>query len=72
VQGLLKTINANSPSVTQTDIWISLITFVVIYIALGSADLVLMLRYGRRDLDQQDGPGAEAGTAAPAAPALTY
>ncbi|HXO06830.1 MAG TPA: cytochrome ubiquinol oxidase subunit I [Solirubrobacteraceae bacterium] len=72
VQGLLKTINANSPSVTQTDIWISLITFVVIYIALGAADLVLMLRYGRRDLDQEDGPGAGAGTAAPAAPALTY
>ena len=28
VQGLMKTINANSPSVTSTDIWISLIAFV--------------------------------------------
>ena len=72
VQGLLKTINANSPSVTQTDIWISLISFVVIYLALGAADLFLMLRYSRRDLDQEDGPGAGAGAAAPAAPALTY
>jgi cytochrome d ubiquinol oxidase subunit I len=72
VQGLLKTINANSPSVTQTDIWISLISFVVIYLALGAADLFLMLRYSRRDLDQEDGPGAGAGAAAPASPALTY
>ena len=28
VQGLMKTINANSPSVTSTDIWISLVAFV--------------------------------------------
>ena len=48
VQGLMKTINANSPSVTSTDIWISLIVFVAIYIALGAADLVLMLHYGRK------------------------
>ena len=39
VQGLMKTINGNSPSVTTTDIWISLIVFVLIYIALGAADL---------------------------------
>ena len=51
VQGLMKTINANSPSVTSTDIWISLIAFVAIYVALGAADVVLMLRYSRRDLD---------------------
>ena len=47
----MKTVNANSPSVTSTDIWISLIAFVLIYIALGAADVVLMLRYARRDLD---------------------
>jgi cytochrome bd ubiquinol oxidase subunit I len=70
VQGLMKTVNANSPSVTSTDIWISLISFVVIYIALGAADLVLMLRYGRRDLDRQDAPDPDAG--AGAVPALTY
>ena len=50
VQGLMKTINANSPSVTATDIWISLIAFVLIYIALGAADLLLMLRYARKGL----------------------
>ena len=74
VQGLLKTVNANSPGVSATDIWISLITFVLIYIALGTADLVLMLRYGRRGLE--DAQAAEAGTdgspGVPVAPALTY
>jgi cytochrome bd ubiquinol oxidase subunit I len=69
VQGLMKTIDANSPSVTATDIWISLIAFVAIYIALGAADVVLMLRYSRRELeDGEDGDGAAAG----AMPALTY
>lgn len=75
VQGLMKTINANSPSVSSTDIWISLIAFVAIYIALGAADLVLMLRYGRKELDDghddTDGSGA-ASDGATTIPALTY
>ena len=72
VQGLMKTVNANSPSVTATDIWISLITFVLIYIALGAADVFLMLRYARRGLDDgHDEPPAPAPGAA-AVPALTY
>ena len=54
VQGLMKTINANSPSVTSTDIWISLIAFVLIYLALGAADLLLMLRYSRKGLEDDD------------------
>jgi cytochrome bd ubiquinol oxidase subunit I len=74
VQGLMKTINANSPSVTSTDIWISLIAFVAIYVALGAADLVLMLRYGRKELDQgdDDGGSGAAGAGATTVPALTY
>jgi cytochrome d ubiquinol oxidase subunit I len=74
VQGLMKTINANSPSVSSTDIWISLIAFVLIYIALGAADLFLMLRYGRKGLNHDDDAG-ESGAAGPGAttvPALTY
>ncbi len=71
VQGLMKTINANSPSVTSTEIWISLIAFVLIYIALGAADVYLMLRYSRRSLDDgTDGPAL--GGPATTAPALTY
>jgi cytochrome d ubiquinol oxidase subunit I len=72
VQGLMKTINANSPSVSATDIWISLIAFVLIYLALGAADLILMLRYARKDLDPDDGPdGTSPGAHAPT-PAMSY
>ena len=38
VQGLMKTSQAASPSVTATDIWISLTVFVLLYAALGVAD----------------------------------
>jgi cytochrome bd ubiquinol oxidase subunit I len=73
VQGLLKTVNANSPSVSTTDIWISLIAFVLAYVVLGAADLVLMLRYSRHGLAQAD---AEASSPSEgpdtAVPALTY
>ena len=71
VQGLMKTVNANSPSVSSTDIWISLIVFVLIYIALGAADLVLMLRYSRKGVEGGEG---EAGAAAEATttPAMSY
>jgi cytochrome d ubiquinol oxidase subunit I len=72
VQGLMKTINANSPSVTSTDIWISLIVFVAIYIALGAADLILMLHYGRKELGDEHDEGGEAGAGMSAIPALTY
>jgi cytochrome bd ubiquinol oxidase subunit I len=73
VQGLMKTINANSPAVSSTDIWISLIAFVLIYVALGAADLVLMLRYGRKELDNDDaGEAGAAGSGATTIPALTY
>jgi cytochrome d ubiquinol oxidase subunit I len=72
-QGLQKTINANSPSVSATEIWISLSAFVLAYIVLGAADLVLMLRYSRHGLAQADVEAAEGGDAAGTpVPALTY
>jgi cytochrome d ubiquinol oxidase subunit I len=73
VQGLQKTMNANSPSVSATDIWISLSALILIYIVLGAADLALMLRYSRRGLAQADDEAAGAGEA-PGEPvaALTY
>jgi cytochrome d ubiquinol oxidase subunit I len=52
VQGLMKTANGVSPSVSATDIWISIIVFLAIFVALGVADGWLMVRYGRRPLGQ--------------------
>jgi cytochrome d ubiquinol oxidase subunit I len=73
VQGLQKTVNANSPSVSVTEIWISLAVFVLSYIVLGAADLVLMLRYSRHGLAHADAEAAEpSGGAGGATPALTY
>jgi cytochrome bd ubiquinol oxidase subunit I len=65
-------VSADSPSVTSTDIWISLVSFVLIYIALGAADVFLMLRYARRGLDHEEAAESEVGPSVDAAPALTY
>jgi cytochrome d ubiquinol oxidase subunit I len=72
VQGLQKTADANSPSVSTTDIIISLSAFVLAYIVLAAADLVLMLRYSRRGLAQADAEAA-APSHAPGSPVpITY
>ncbi len=61
VQGLMKTADGVSPSVTTTWIVISLIVFVLLYIILIVVDLVLMLRYARRDFGTAaDSPESEA------------
>jgi cytochrome bd ubiquinol oxidase subunit I len=71
VQGLMKTAQAASPSVTSTDIWISLIVFVLLYSLLGVADAYLMVHYGRKDLDADphggDGGGSDGHGDTPAA-----
>jgi cytochrome bd-type quinol oxidase subunit 1 len=72
VQGLQKTAVANSPSVSSTEIWISLIVFILSYIVLGWADLVLMLRYSRRGMAEADAEVAAPSDEAGAVPALTY
>jgi len=72
VQGLQKTVQASSPSVSATEIWISLIAFVGAYIVLGAADLTLMLRYSRRGLAEADADAAAPEPPAGAFPALTY
>ena len=57
VQGLMKTSQAASPSVTSTDIWISLTVFVLLYLSLGVADVYLMIHYGRQAVGTE--PGGE-------------
>ena len=51
VQGLLKTSNANSPSVSSTSIGISLAVFITLYLILGVVDVWLMRRFAGRDPD---------------------
>ena len=59
VQGLMKTANADSPSVSATEIGISLAAFVLVYIALGAVKVVLMTRYARKGLEPEGGDGGE-------------
>jgi cytochrome bd ubiquinol oxidase subunit I len=65
VQGLMKTADGVSPSVSTTEIVISLVVFALLYIALGVTELVLMLRYARRGLPDEAKPRETV-------PALTY
>jgi cytochrome d ubiquinol oxidase subunit I len=54
VQGILLTKNAVSPSVSTAAIAFSLAVFVALYGVLGVVDLMLMLRYARRELPAQE------------------
>ena len=74
VQGLLLTRDGNSPSVSLTEVALSLGTFWVLYVVLGIVWGFLMLRFSRRALEpgpdeskQADDPGSSAPT-----PAYTY
>jgi len=49
VQGLLKTADANSPSVSSSTIWLSLAVFASLYGALAIVDFVLMRHFARID-----------------------
>jgi cytochrome bd ubiquinol oxidase subunit I len=59
VQGLLKTADANSPSVSTTTIALSLGIFAALYGALAVVDVVLMRRYARVDPPELGGEGDE-------------
>ena len=50
VQGIMLTKNGISPTVSTTTLWISLIAFVLLYGTLATVDLILMLRYSRKQL----------------------
>ena len=68
VQGLLKTSDANSPSVSTTWLAISLSVFVALYVLLLVVDVWLMRRFGGRDLGAApEAPPAPAAAPEPAA-----
>ena len=77
VQGLLLTQDGNSPSVSVTEVAVSLGIFVVLYLVLGIVWAILMLRFAKRPLephrdpsDADDGPGSS--TPAPALATEVY
>src|SRR6201999_184356 len=49
VQGIMLTKNGISPTVSTTWLWISVVAFVVLYGTLGTVDLLLMLKYSRKE-----------------------
>jgi len=59
VWGLLKTADANSPSVSTSTIAFSLAVFAALYGALAVVDFVLMRRYARLDPPELGGDGDE-------------
>jgi cytochrome d ubiquinol oxidase subunit I len=59
VQGLLKTADANSPSVSSSTIWLSLVVLALLYGVLAVVDFVLMRRYARLDPPEIGGDGDE-------------
>jgi cytochrome d ubiquinol oxidase subunit I len=67
VQGIMLTKNGLSPSVSTTELWISVLGFFVLYGALGTIDLILMLRYSRKEL-----PPAPVQSADQPVPAMEY
>ena len=71
VQGLLQTSQGASPSVSTTDIVLSLSAFYGIYLVLGIVAAFLMLRYGRRGLEEEHEESVDSETSPPV-PALTY
>jgi len=68
VQGIMLTKNGISPTLSATWIWISLIAFILLYGTLGTVDLILMLRYSRKQLPP---PREQADADAPV-PAVLY
>jgi cytochrome bd-type quinol oxidase subunit 1 len=68
VQGIMLTKNGISPTLSTAWLWISLIGFILLYGTLGTVDLLLMLRYSRKELPP---PRAEADADAPV-PAVQY
>ena len=72
VQGLMLTKNGASPSVTTTDVVLSLLAFYGIYIVLGGVEAFLMMRFARRGLELEPAGPSTPQTSGPRTPALTY
>jgi cytochrome bd-type quinol oxidase subunit 1 len=79
VQGLMKTSNGVSPTVSSTWIWITLVLFILVYGVFAVVDGILMVHYGRKQLSEgEDGESGAEGVpeggepSAAETPVLTY
>jgi cytochrome d ubiquinol oxidase subunit I len=72
VQGLQLTKDGASPSVSATEIVISLVVFYLLYLVTGIINVVLMTRYARRPLGPAKGDDDATSPEQPQLPALTY
>ena len=72
VQGIMLTKNGISPTVSFTDLVISLVVFILLYVGLAALDLVFMLRYSRRELEPDPSAPAPAGDQAARVPSMLY
>jgi cytochrome d ubiquinol oxidase subunit I len=68
VQGIMLTKNGISPTLSTTWLWTTLIGFIALYAIFYTVDLILMLRYARKELPP---PRSEADADAPV-PAVLY
>jgi cytochrome d ubiquinol oxidase subunit I len=59
VQGLMKTVDGVSATVSPVEIILSLIAFYAVYLFLIVLDVVLMMRFARRDLEAPEEALAE-------------
>ncbi len=72
VQGIQLTKNGVSSSISTTTIWISLIVFALLYVALAVVDGVLMIRYSRKALEPPPPQVDENADQEPPVPAMSY
>jgi cytochrome d ubiquinol oxidase subunit I len=66
VQGIMLTKNAVSPSVGLGSVITSLTVFVAAYLTLAIVDLMLMIRYARKEAEPDPAPGDGADALVPA------
>ncbi len=72
VQGLQLTRHGVSPSVTFTDVVISMVAFGLLYTALGVLDAVLMIRYSRREIAPAPEPAGTGAEGSARVPSMLY
>ncbi|MBO9554236.1 cytochrome ubiquinol oxidase subunit I [Cellulomonas sp.] len=72
VQGLMKTTDGVSPSVSTTELVLSIAVFYGVFALLGAVNVFLMLRFARRGLELEPDDADEPADGQPGVPVLTF